>query len=263
MFNSTPKIYWFFFAFVLFFFFVSTVNASPQPSIVVFPASVTAGQEFNIVFNASDLEPLTTYHAKALGGNSFTEVDTWNSSWLQQNASWTSMPTFTTSNESSASATIKARFDPNTQSGTKDLIIRITKSSNDPFYDSPIVSVQVTATTSSPTPVPTSTPIVTPTPTITPLPTPTPKISPKPSPTKISENTDTQEENQNAVLGLREGLSEPSPSPLVQGVSEKKFPVAAILLIVGGLIIMGGAGFTLFRKMKAEGYNNSENEEIT
>jgi len=117
----------------------------------------------------------------------------------------------------------------------------------------------------SPSPSPTSTSTPTPTPISTPAPTPIPTKTPtpKPSPTEVYENINTQEENQTAVLGLREELSEPSPSPLGQGVSEKKFPLAAILLIVGGLIIMGGAGFTLFRKMKAEGYNNSQNEEIT
>ena len=130
-------------------------------------------------------------------------------------------------------------------------------------YVSGDVTININFPTSTPTPTPTPTSTPTPTPTSTPTKTPTPKPSPKPSLTESSENVDIQEEQQSEVLGLREGLSEPSPSPLVQGVSEKKFPLAAILLIVGGLIIMGGAGFTLFRKMKGEDYNSNQNEENT
>lgn len=173
--------------------------------------------------------------------------------------------------ESTASATLQARIGGPSlleypgPGYYKIKVRRYTSQSVYTFSDPYDIQITYNPTTPTPTstPVPTSTPTSTPTPMPTPTKAPIPKPSPKPSPTEISESIDTQEEKRSDVLGLREGLSEPSPSPLVQGASEKKFPLAAILLIVGGLIIMGGAGFTLFRKIKAEGYNNSQNEETT
>ena len=111
--------------------------------------------------------------------------------------------------------------------------------------------------TPSPTPTPTPTPIPTPTPTptktLTPTPTktPTPKPSPKPRPSEgPSIGLAESEESKTGILGLREGLAEPSPSPVVGEGSKKKFPILPILLIVGGIGCMGAAGYVVFNNME-------------
>ncbi len=227
---------------LLFFFFPQKALAAVDVSIVSFPQSVIAGQEFNVAFDTSGLTPETKYNAKALGGNNFTEVDTWNSSWLQQNASWSSMPEFSSNLEGSASVSIKARFDSSTASGNKELKIRIRKLGVDPYYDSSVVNVSVTEATPTPTPTltptatptstPTSTPTKTSTPTATPTktPTPTPTKSPTPKPTPLQSPSGQAEE---LVLGIQNSTSTPG----------KKFPVFPVILIVAGFLCIAGAVF--------------------
>jgi hypothetical protein len=122
----------------------------------------------------------------------------------------------------------------------------------------------------TPTPVPTAT--ATPTPTLTPTPTPTKTPTPTPSKTPTPKPTTTPEPEVGGVsdnnsgggvdiLGLRNQLANEESSPSGDGEgSNKKFPVFPVILIIVGAGLMGFAGYTLFKKMKSEGYNN-QNEE--
>lgn len=245
-------------------FFPQEIFAASSVSISSFPSSVIAGEEFNIIFGASGLNPDTQYNMKALGGSSFTEVDAWNSSWLQQNASWSSMPEFSSNFEGSASATTKARFDLDIASGSKELKIRIRKVGVDPYYDSPVVNLSVTAVTPTPTPAPTDTPTPTPTPTSTPIPTSTPTKTPTPTPTLVKTVTLTptakptvfstsslageENDSEEVVLGLRNELvsSDNSTRP-ADLMEKKKFPLLPFILISAGILCIGGAGTVLLK----------------
>lgn len=109
----------------------------------------------------------------------------------------------------------------------------------------------------TPTPIPTPTPTLAPipTPTKTPTPTPTKTPTPKPSP-KEEIVVESQTPDNSQILGLREQLKTSEPKKENEETSKKKFPILPILLIVGGIVLMGGAGYALFKKMKSEGYNN-------
>ena len=210
-------------------------NAGGKVEIINFSQSIIAGNEFEVGFKAEGLDINSEYNIKGLGGENFTEVDTWNNDWLQQNAAWVSMPTFL-SNDGSPSGTLKLRFD-STSSGTKDLKVRIKKSGSDSSnIDSPTVSVSVTAATPSPTPVTTTQPTKTPSPTSVPTlsptstPSPTQKPTPKPSagstPEVLAENT------------FYSDTASLSPSPTPAASETKKFPFLALVLIFAGVILI-------------------------
>ncbi len=116
----------------------------------------------------------------------------------------------------------------------------------------------------TPTPEPTPTLTFSPTPTSTPIPTltPTPKPTVKAIVTKkpkvISTKT-TSDEEESEVLGLREGLEPPSPTPVPESEEKGKIPVTAILFVLGGLGFMGVAGYPFLKSMKKR--YNIENEE--
>ena len=114
----------------------------------------------------------------------------------------------------------------------------------------------------TPTPTPTSTPTPTPTPTLTPTPTPTStptkKPTPKPSP-KEEIVLESEDSSSDQVLGLREQLKTLEPEESEEN-PKKKFPVLPVILIIFGAGLMGFAGYTLFKKMKTEGYNNQSEE---
>ncbi|KKT49671.1 MAG: hypothetical protein UW41_C0003G0038 [Candidatus Collierbacteria bacterium GW2011_GWC2_44_18] len=158
----------------LFAYFPLVVLATPVVTVSSFPPSVVAGEKFSPSFNISGLSLSSSYFMKALGGNSFSEVDTWNSSWLQQNADWTSMPSFTSDSDGNAQTTIECRFDPATATGSKEFKVRIRKADIATNYDSSPVTVSVLDAT--PTVSPTATP-TTKTPTLTQSPSPTPAKS--------------------------------------------------------------------------------------
>jgi len=111
----------------------------------------------------------------------------------------------------------------------------------------------------TPTPTPTSTPTLTPTstPTKTPTPTPTKTPTPKPSP-KEEIVLESQTSSNDQVLGLKEQLKTPEPEE--EETPKKKFPVFPVILIIVGAGLMGFAGYSLFKKMKTEGYNNQSEE---
>ena len=253
---------------LLFFIFPSEIFAASSVSIFSFPSSAIAGEEFNIIFNASGLNPDTQYNTKALGGSSFTEVDTWNFSWLQQNASWSNMPEFSSNFEGSASATVKARFDSDTVSGSKELKIRIRKIGVDPYYDSPVVGLSVTAVTPTPTPSPTPSPTTastatstskpTSTPTSTPIKSPTPK--PTSTPRETTSGQATSEEMttpQSFVLGLEDKTAGDEASESAK--EEKSFSLLPIVFIVAGLVCIGAALYLVFKKSKAYNEKSEEN----
>lgn len=229
---------------------VGNVRAASGINISSFPTSVVAGQEFEVGFSAAELDSNSNYNIKGLGGENFTEVDTWSGDWHQQNASWVSMPLFS-SVDGSPSGTIKLRFDVNTGSGSKDLKLRIKKAdSSDPNIDSNAVSISVSAVTPSPTPSPTppQTPIP---PTTTPSSTPIPTKKPTPKPTiEPVGKTLSIETSEPIPLPSYSPTSIPGPSP----DQNPKFPVFAVILIILGLGFIGVAGFMAFK------YNDNQCE---
>jgi hypothetical protein len=120
--------------------------------------------------------------------------------------------------------------------------------------------------TPTPTPTPTSTATPTPTPIPSPTKTPTSTKTPTPKPTTTPEPEVGGVSDNNSgggidILGLRNQLANEESSPSgVEGVSNKKFPVFPVILIIVGAGLMGFAGYTLFKKMKSEGYNNQSEE---
>ncbi len=118
--------------------------------------------------------------------------------------------------------------------------------------------------TLEPTPTPTHGPTSTPIPTSTKTPTATPKPTVKAVATKkpkvISTKT-TSDESETEVLGLREGLEAPSPTPIPESEEKRKIPITAVLFVLGGLGFMGVAGYPFLKSMKKR--YNIKNEEET
>ena len=172
------------------------------------------------------------------------------------------MPEFMSNAEGGASAMVKARFESTTSGGTKEFKIRIRRVNTDPNYDSEVVSLEVIAATSNPSPILTQTPSPSPSPLPAPTPvktsTPTKTPTPKPSP-KEEIVLESQTSNSDQVLGLREQLKTLEPEGDEES-PKKKFPVLPVILIIFGAGLMGFAGYTLFKKMKTEGYNNQSEE---
>jgi hypothetical protein len=122
-------------------------------------------------------------------------------------------------------------------------------------------------------PCPTPTPELTPTPTLgptstpTPTPTKTPTATPKPTvkavvtkkPEVISGKT-TSDEDESEILGLREGLESPSPTPIPELEEKGKIPITAVLFVLGGLVFIGVAGYPFLKSMKKR-YNIKNGEE--
>lgn len=246
---------------------VSKIFAAPNVIISSFPSSVIAGEEFNICFDATDLSPNMQYNAKALGGNNFTEVDTWNSSWLQQNASWSSMPEFSSDSEGKISTTVKARFEPETASDVKELKIRIRKISTDPYYDSSVINISVAAPTPTPTPTPTNTPAPTDKPDNTPVPTSGPTSTPKPTvvptikkltptltpkPTGEESAHDEESSSDGLFLGASdsaENTASPSAAPEPK-IKSPIHPVPIIITSLGVLLMIAGSSPYLIQYIK-------------
>ena len=116
---------------------------------------------------------------------------------------------------------------------------------------SPIPTV---ANTPTPTPKPTSTP--TPKPTLTPLksPTPTPVVSAE---ARDRQGNDPSQTN-SLMLGLRNEAAKKEESTL-SGKTDKKFPLAALLLTLLGLGFLGLSTLT-FLKARKTGYNKTDEE---
>lgn len=254
--------------FILSFIFPSSIFAAPSIVVSTFPSSIIAGTEFETTFNAIGLTPDSNYYAKSLGGENQTEVDTWNSSWLQQNDAWASMPVFTSNSEGSASAIIKSRFETTTSGGNKEFLMRIRKTDGSTNYDSTPVTILVNTPTPSPTPTPTEAPTEEPTSEPTKAPTPTPTstpiktTTPKPTPTKtpIIESTDIPTITSTNVSALKGLGGSPTPEEMVAGASVgKTHPFFPILLITVGAFLMIVGGVNLYKKMKTEYNSNNEN----
>lgn len=109
-----------------------------------------------------------------------------------------------------------------------------------------------TAPSPSPSPslLPSPSPTSTPTPTPAKKPSPTPVTSRFPSPSPLSQTDDEETLARGETLGL--GITS-SPSPEAEATSEsKKFPLAAISLITGGLALVGVASYLFFRSFQKE-----------
>lgn len=237
---------------ILFFMIPFKVLAAPNISILSFPSSIAAGQEFDVNFSVTDAIPTSEYYAKGLGGENFTEVDTKNGdSWYQQNAAWASMPIVMANSEATISGIFKVRFDSASIAASKQFKIRIRKTDNETNYDSSVVSIDVSAA-STPTPTPTQSP--TPSPSLTPSPskTPTPTPVPTKTPTPKSTPTSTPEVlGEEAVNDLQVGFSTASPTPNSKDENSRdKFPTIAVIFIGAGLLLIGFSGYLAFRKTK-------------
>ena len=114
--------------------------------------------------------------------------------------------------------------------------------------------------TSTPTPTPTSTPTATPTPTKTPTPIPTKSPTPKPTvkPSESPESTPSDFESD--VLSAREDLME-SPTPEAQVLSEKKFQILPVVLILFGIVFLFVGGYPFIKKYLKK--YNDKNEELS
>lgn len=100
----------------------------------------------------------------------------------------------------------------------------------------------------TPTKSPTPTPIKSPTPTPTKTPTPNAKSTSKPTTSpSVGVEQASQGSGETSVLGLRNELTSPSPTPQVSE-DKKNVPFVPILLIAAGVVFLGFAGFTIFRK---------------
>jgi len=229
-----------------------TTYASPQVIISISQSSVVAGNEFDINVSATGLDAASSYYIKALGGENFYDVQTFNNSnWLSWNSSWEELPQFSTQEATeSASLTVKAKFKSDTPSGSKEVKARIRKTTNETNYDSQVLTMNIEATpTPSPTPTPTPARTVSPSPTPTPSPaktaTPTPKPTRTPSPTPAVTASSTP------MAQLRgEATSTPTVLGLedeAQGESSSSVPIPAIGLIAGGVVFMGLAGVSIWR----------------
>lgn len=224
---------------------VTVKDSRANENIVInsHPSSVTAGTEFDVGFKAEGLAINSNYNIKGLGGESFTEVDTWNNQWLQQNAAWDAMPAFA-SGDGSPSGTFKVRFDVNA-AGTKDFKIRIKKAdSSNANIDSSLVSILVNEAPPAPTPVPS--PTKTPTPNPTTAAEPSSQVTSKPTsqPTLRPTPKETPE-----VLALETSqtplaASFPAQTPSVSENTSRKFPFLPIILILLGF---GFIGFAVYK----------------
>lgn len=111
------------------------------------------------------------------------------------------------------------------------------------------------------TPVPTEVPTSEPDSTSTPVPTEAPTLAPtarvaatkRPTMTPRSVGKRDEDDDSEEVLGLRGDLMA-SPSPELEEGVKKKFPFMAGLFLVGGIGLIGVAGFTFFKNKKKE-YN--------
>ncbi len=242
----------------IFFIFLSTskVFSAEAVTITSFPSSKNAGEEFNVNFSASGLINSSSYYMKGLGANtttsSFTEIDTWNNGWVQQNGSWVSMPTFSANTEGSASATLKVRFDPNVSSNTKDFKIRIRKTDSDTNIDSNLVSMTIAAATPSPTqaptPVPTASPVVTAKPTSPPTVKPT--LKPTSTPINLEPTSTPETEEYSPEYTSSAPVSTPTIESKVLGdnTSNKKLPIVSYFLVLSGLLVLAYCIYMIYSK---------------
>jgi hypothetical protein len=222
--------------------------AAANINITSVPPSVIAGQEFEIGFKGEGLGINLAYNLKGLGGENFTEVDTWNNQWLQQNASWEKMPAFLSETDGSPSGTFKVRFDSNAV-GAKDLKIRVKKpDSSEGNIDSEVVTISVAAAPQTPTP----TVMLTTTPVSIPKTTSVPVITPVPSPLKstLLHVTSTPEVKAEILGEAASNLNlilPPTPESSAKNKTQGKFPGVAFGLIFLGLALIGGSSYAYFK----------------
>jgi len=251
------KIKYIFLILLVFFIFPQEVFSAPVIKIDNFPTTVISGQEFDINFSVSGLSIDTNYYAKSLGGIDFNEVDTWNSSWLQQNAAWSSMPIFASNTEGSASGILKSRFAITTLEGNKDYKIRIRKTNATTNYDSDLVSILINTPSPSPSPTATATPTSTLSPTLKPTPTksPTPQPTKSPTPKSTTSSTPTGKPTEEPVQTIEPliVLNTKTPIGIVAGAkTTEKSPILAIILIICGVGFLGYGGYLLYNMKNAK-----------
>ena len=268
--KSFIKILVYIVIFVSFYILPTSIFSAPEIIINTYPMSIIAGQVFDVNFSVLGLPSNTNYYSKSIGGIDFEEVDTWNINWLQQNDAWTSMPTFTSDSEGSASASIKSRFAMTTLGGSKEYKIRIRKIDSSTNNDSPSVNILVTTplptptqtatATSTPTTTAASTSIPTKTATATPIKTATTKPTTTATPTE--KPTDEPESENKINLTETDIKVKTSPEGIVAGATTtKKSPLLSILFIISGVGFLGYGSYLIYNGRSD--INRDKKHEIT
>lgn len=235
------------FTFTLFLLLTVTLKQAQAVTVdVVSAPSSISNDEFNVGINVNGASNGTNYLRVDIykEGTSNYFGETFNGSSWYSGSTGTNYAPITIAS-SSASITVKAKMgNPSSNdypgSGAYKLRVRRYTSSGSPGSSDQygVVDLQINYTfaTSTPTSTPTTTPTATPLKTNTPTPKPkTPPPTPKPSATPEDEETSEPEQQ---VLGADSEDASPSPSPLIAGNQQKKFPVIAAAMIGGGVIFL-------------------------
>ncbi len=127
-------------------------------------------------------------------------------------------------------------------------------SANSEIYVEPIPSPTISPSP-SPTPSPSISPSPSPLPSKTPSPSPVKSPSPKPSP--ISSISPEENLGRGETLGIGTTAND-SPSPKADPSSNREFPLFAVSLIGGGLLLVGFASFLFFKSYKKEQNHTTE-----
>jgi len=124
------------------------------------PATVTAGEGFDVPMTVKNADPSSEYYTKAVIGESTESASlrkgyTYNSvlnKWLAWNGAWDEMPTFATDADGGASFTLKSKVKDDTSSGTYYFLVRLRKVGTDDNLDSnaQTFSVNAASVTSDP-----------------------------------------------------------------------------------------------------------------
>lgn len=238
------------------------------------PQQVQTLEEFEIVADAVELEGSTVFHAKASGGDDFSEVQTYSpktNTFLNYSGSsgmWADHPEFTSNASGSATFTLKARFKEGAKTGSSQLKITLRrKGSNSNLADSTVNITVNPGPTSTLTPSKTPTPTHSPTPTKTPPPTP-PSKTPTPKQTVTALNTSgnqlvasqQQSSNQESIPQVLGSDSDtqptltPQPSPKQNSVLVSGSKISLVL----GLLFLGTGIMIFAQKWESKKHSPSK-----
>lgn len=225
-----------------FLLFPPKIFAAPIVSIIDFPESIIAGNNFNVTFSISTAIPGSIYHYKIVGDGNSEFLTQPNTSCASD---YNTCENINIATESANIATASAKL--NLISGTYSLKIRIAQSEkHTTTYNSDIVSlisILPTPIPPTPTPIPTNTPNPTPTSSPTSIPTPTlistPNITPttKPTPTEIITPTPIIEIPTEIPTDIP--ISTPTfGTVLGESTSPKKNFIPLIFICLGGIFLL-------------------------
>jgi hypothetical protein len=261
--------------FLLSFFLFSTLAvAAMSLTINDAPGSLDYDKEFEVSINLASAPVNTIYYLRIAftapeNPAYFGYTQKNDGTWHKYEEEFNNFYEITTSEEGNWNGKIKAKPDHEDKDfkGTGSYILKIgrfTSSGKSHYWSDNELSLNIQGPSPSPTPTLTPGPTSTPTPTPTKTPTATPKPTVKAVVTKkpkiISSKT-TSDKEESEILGLREGLEPPSPTPIPESEEKRKIPITAVLFVLGGLGFMGVAGYPFLKSMKKR--YNIKNEEET